>query len=211
MSTLMAPFVADVLHGDARAYGLILSAQAIGGIAGGVLTTLFGHRFDPRALLGWGTVAFGVIDLTMFLYPLIDRVLWPAPVLMVIVGLPGALLMAGQMTLFQTATGDAHRGRVFGALVAVDGVAMLAGTIAAGALAERVGIVPVIAAQGVGPILAGVLILIALPGNVVGPWQHRRRAFLSGSSLRSDLVDRAARRSRVRAPRRDSRVVAGDR
>jgi MFS family permease len=170
MSTLMAPFVANVLHGDARAYGLIVSAQAIGGIAGGVLTTLFGHRFSPRALLGWGAVAFGMIDLTLFLYPLVSRVLWPAPVLMVIVGLPSALLIAGLMTLFQTATDDAHRGRVFGAAVAVDATAMLAGTIAAGALAERVGIVPVIAAQGVGPILAGVLVLVALPGN-----RRRRR------------------------------------
>lgn len=163
MSTLMAPFVADVLHGDARAYGLILSAQAIGGIAGGALTTWYGHRFDPRALLGWGTVAFGVIDLAMFLYPLVHRVLWPAPVLMVIVGLPSALLIAGLLTLFQTATDDAHRGRVFGAIVAVDAASMLAGTIAAGALAERIGIVPVIAAQGVGPILAGLLVLVALP------------------------------------------------
>ena len=164
---------------------------------------MFGHRFNPRSLLGWGTVAFGAIDLAMFLYPLAHRVLWPAPVLMVIVGLPGALLVAGQMTLFQTATDDAHRGRVFGALVAVDGVAMLAGTVAAGALAGRLGIVPVIAVQGVGPILAGILILVALPKNV-------RRAFLRESRPRPDLDHRAGRRSRVPAPGRSPRVVARD-
>jgi Na+/melibiose symporter-like transporter len=162
IGTLMAPFVRDVLGGSARAFGLLMAAQAIGGIAGGVLVTLIGHRFAPRAMFGWGAVGFGALDLVLFLYPLFTRVLWPAVALIALVGLPVAFLVAGAMTVFQNATDDRHRGRVFGATVAVDGAAMLLGTIAAGTLGEWIGILPVIAAQGAAYCLAGVLVLVVL-------------------------------------------------
>ena len=166
MSTLMAPFVHDVLHGSAQTYGAITSAQAIGGISGGLLTTIFGHRFAPRRLLGYGAVAFGALDLAFFLYPLLTRSPWPALILMAVVGLPGALTIAGLMTIFQTATGDSYRGRVFGALVALESVAMLAATVAAGTLGNRLGIVPVIAFQGAGYCAAGMLVLALLPRDL---------------------------------------------
>jgi Na+/melibiose symporter-like transporter len=163
IGTLMAPFIRDVLGGSARAYGVVMAAQAIGGIAGGLLVTLIGHRFAPRAMFGWGAAAFGVLDVVLFLYPLVARVLWPAIVLMVLIGVPVAFMVAGAMTVFQRATDDRHRGRVYGATVAVDGAAMLLGTIAAGTLGERIGILPVITAQGVGYAAAGIMVLLALP------------------------------------------------
>jgi Na+/melibiose symporter-like transporter len=165
MGTLMAPFVRDVLHGDAAAYGLILSVQAAGGIVGGLVVASFAKRFQPRHLLGVGALAFGVIDFALFLYPLLTRPLWPAFVLMVVAGLPGALVLAGLVTVFQTATGDAHRGRVFGLANALEGAAMLAGALAAGALGDRLGIIPVIAVQGFGYCLAGALMLLRLPSR----------------------------------------------
>jgi len=163
MGTLMAPFVRDVLGGDARTYGVIVAAQAVGGIAGGVLVTLIGHRCSPRAMFGWGATVFGALDLVLFLYPLLARSPWPAVGLMVVIGVPAGFLIAGAMTVFQRATDDRHRGRVYGATVVVDGAAMLLGTIAAGTLAERLGILPVITAQGVLYAGAGVLILLTLP------------------------------------------------
>ncbi|GAA1654640.1 MFS transporter [Actinoplanes couchii] len=163
MSTLMAPFVHDVLHGSARTYGTIMAAQAVGGITGGLITTMFGHRFPPRLLLGGGTVAFGLVDLALFLYPLVSPSPWPAVVLMVVAGLPGALMIAGLMTVFQTATDDSHRGRVFGTLLTLDSLAMLAGTAVAGTLGDRLGIVPVITIQGIGLCTAGLMVLLLLP------------------------------------------------
>ncbi|MFK3979941.1 MFS transporter [Micromonospora sp. NPDC050397] len=162
MGTLIAPFVRDVLGGDARAFGLIMAAQAVGGLVGGLVATLVAHRFAPRAMFGWGAVIFGALDLVLFLYPLVTDVLWPAPVLIAVVGLPVAFLTAGGMTIFQNATHDDHRGRVFGATAAAGGAAMLIGTLAAGVLAERVGIVPVIATQGAAYCLAGLVVLVAL-------------------------------------------------
>jgi Na+/melibiose symporter-like transporter len=163
MGTLMAPFIRDVLGGDARAYGIVMAAQAVGGIGGGLLVTMTGHRFSPRAMFGWGATIFGALDVALFVYPLGTRVLWPAITIMVLVGVPVAFLATGAMTVFQQATDDRHRGRVYGATVAVDGAAMLLGTIAAGALGERVGILPVITAQGVVYAAAGVMVLLALP------------------------------------------------
>ncbi|NYF54961.1 MFS transporter [Micromonospora purpureochromogenes] len=163
MGTLMAPFVRDVLGGDARVFGVIMAAQAVGGIVGGLTATLIGHHFAPRAMFGWGTLVFGALDLVLFLYPLAAHALWPAPVLIALVGLPAAFLTAGGMTVFQNATADNHRGRVFGAMAAVNGAAMLLGTIGAGTLGERIGILPVLATQGAAYCLAGVVVLLALP------------------------------------------------
>lgn len=162
MSTLFAPFVRSVLHGSGPDYGVIMAAQAVGGIGGGLIAAAAGSRFRPARLFGAGAVAFGAVDLALFLYPLAHVAVWPAIVLMIVVGVPGALLLAGAMTLLQTATADSHRGRVFGALSAVEGVAVVAGTIAAGFLGQSAGIIPVLAAQGGGYVLGGIAVLLAL-------------------------------------------------
>ncbi len=154
---LFAPFVRSELHGTGTDYGVINSMQAVGGIAGALAVTALGSRLDPEALIGPAALAFGVIDLAMFLYPLIAHTVWPAEVLMVIVGVPGAFIVACLMTLLQQHTTDEHRGRVFGALGAVEGAAVVLGTAAAGVLAQSVGIVPVLVTQGVGYVIAALV------------------------------------------------------
>ena len=79
--------------------------------------------------------------------------------------MPGALTVAGMVTVFQTATDDAYRGRVYGSIMALRSGAMLAGIGLAGALPAHIGIVPVIAIQGVGYLSAGVLVLVLLSGR----------------------------------------------
>jgi Na+/melibiose symporter-like transporter len=162
MSTLFAPFVRHVLHGSSQAYGIVAAVQAVGGLLGGLLAASVGHRVSPAKLLGWGAVAFGTVDLAIFLYPLGYVAVWPAAVGMIVVGLPGALSLAGAITLFQRNTEDAYRGRVFGALNAVEGIAILAGTAGAGLLGQAIGIVPVLAVQGGGYVVAGLAMLVAL-------------------------------------------------
>jgi hypothetical protein len=84
---------------------------------------------------------------------------------MIVVGLPGALTLAGAMTLVQRATTGGTRGRVFGAFGAVEGFAVVAGSITAGFLGQTVGIIPVLAAQGAGYVLAGLAVIVALRGQ----------------------------------------------
>jgi Na+/melibiose symporter-like transporter len=170
MGTLFAPFVRSVLHGTGPDYGFIMSAQAVGGIGGGLIAAALGRRARPALLFGWGAVAFGAVDLVLFLYPLGYVAVWPALVCMVVVGVPGALTLAGCFTLLQRATADSHRGRVFGALGAVEGAATVAGTVTAGFLGQAVGIIPVLAAQGAGYLIAGVAVVLLLrPGTAGRP------------------------------------------
>jgi Na+/melibiose symporter-like transporter len=162
MSTLFAPFVAAELGGDETAYGLITSSQAVGGIVGGLVAAALGSRFSAAKMWGFGSLAFGLIDLALFLYPLFWDGLTPAYVCMVAVGLPGAFLIAGSMTVIQRLTDDASRGRVFGALFAAEGVALLIGIAAAGVLGDAVGIIPVLVCQGLGFFVGGLVVLSRL-------------------------------------------------
>ena len=166
MGTLFAPFVRDVLHGSGQVYGVITGVQAVGGIVGGVVAAGIGHRWSPTVLFGVGAVLFGCVDLAIFLYPLAYDGVWPAVVGMLLVGVPGAVTMAGYMTLFQRHTADAERGRVFSLLGLGRAAAVLVGTTTAGFLGETVGIVPILALQGVGYVLAGAMVLVALRGYV---------------------------------------------
>ncbi|MEV6413378.1 MFS transporter [Kribbella sp. NPDC051718] len=162
MSTLFAPFVSAELGGDGTAYGLITSSQAVGGIAGGLIAAAVGSRFSAAKLWGFEAVAFGLIDLALFLYPLFWKGLAPAFVCMVAVGVPGAFMIAGLMTVIQRLTDDASRGRVFGALFATEGLAVLVGIVAAGALGDVVGIIPMLVVQGLGFSVGGVVVLSRL-------------------------------------------------
>lgn len=168
MGTLFAPFVRSVLHGSGPDYGFVVSAQAVGGIAGGLIAAALGSRARPALLFGWGAVAFGLVDLVLFLYPLAYVAIWPAVVCMVVVGVPGALMVAGGFTLLQRSAADSHRGRVFGALGAVEGAATVAGTVAAGFLGQSAGIIPVLAAQGTGYVIAGLAVVVALRPQHLG-------------------------------------------
>jgi Na+/melibiose symporter-like transporter len=162
MSTLFAPFVRSVLHGGSGAYGMVVAVQAIGGLIGGLCAVSLAQRVSAARMAGIGAVLFGLVDLAIFLYPLWHVAVWPAAMGMIIVGLPGAVTIAGLMTLFQRNTADSHRGRVFGALGAAEGLAVLLGTLAAGWLGEAIGIVPILAVQGAGYVVAGFAVLVLM-------------------------------------------------
>jgi MFS family permease len=169
METLFAPFVEHVLHGSSQEYGLVVAAQAIGGIAGGMVAASFGHRVRAARLLSYGAIVFGLVDLAIFLYPLGYVAVWPAAVGMVVVGLPGALCLAGLITLFQQSSEDSYRGRVFGAISALEGVTILAGTLGAGFLSHFVGIIAVLAIQGGGYVAGGIAMLAWLKDSADAP------------------------------------------
>jgi predicted MFS family arabinose efflux permease len=162
MGTLFAPYVRHVLDGSAQWYGVISGVQAIGGLAGGVLVASVAARWSPVLMLGLGAVLFGLVDLAIFLYPLLLVTPWPAAVGMVLVGLPGAVVVAGFQTLLQRNTFDAERGRVFALRGLAVSVSVVVGSLLAGFLGGAVGIMPVLAFQGVGYVVAGLLMLVTL-------------------------------------------------
>jgi MFS family permease len=162
MGTLFAPYVRHVLHGSGQVYGVITGVQAIGGIAGGFLVAVMGDRWSPVTMVWAGFIIFGLVDLAIFLYPLLWVNPWPAAAGMVLVGLPGAVSVAGVMTLFQRNTTDERRGRVFSLVALTEAVSVIAGSTIAGFLGGRTGIMPVLAVQGLGYVVAGLLVLARL-------------------------------------------------
>jgi Na+/melibiose symporter-like transporter len=169
MGALFAPYVRSVLHGGPQLLGALSSVQAIGGLAGGVVVATVGSGWSPVRMLGVGAVLFGLVDLGIFVYPLVVVSPWPAIAGMVLVGTPGAALTAGMMTLYQRSTVDERRGRVLGLAFFAQSLAMVVGTTGAGFLGAVVGIVPVLAFQGVGYVVAGVLVLTTLRSDVASP------------------------------------------
>ena len=158
VSTLMVPFVKVMLGGGGLELGLIMSAQAIGGIAGGLLLTNFADRFPMLKLLGWGALLGGVMDGLLLNYPLFYPVLWPSLIIIAVAGVPFAMFGTAQMTLLQTEAEPKVRGRVFSAYFAVFGAAQLVGMLGSGVLGDNLGVM-LINTQTVGYLLAGVIVL----------------------------------------------------
>ena len=157
-ATLFVPWTTDALNSDATGYGLLLSTQAIGGLAGAIVIGRLGSRLDPLRLVILGSLVFGLIDLGLFTYPAIYPYIGPALVVMVVVGVPGAAMMAGIATLEQTLASDSHRGRVIGALGAVGAAGSLVGAIAAGFLGQAVPVVLLLVVQGSGYVIASLTV-----------------------------------------------------
>ena len=147
-SALFVVWVVGPLHSDSTGWGLVLSTQAIGGLAGALVIARLGTRLRALPLLIGGALAFGAIDLVLFTYPVLYPHIGPALVMLVIVGVPGAAMGAAITTLQQSNTDDSHRGRVAGAIGAVAGLGALVGAVAAGVLGEFVPVILLLVVQG---------------------------------------------------------------
>jgi MFS family permease len=160
MGTLFTPYVKDILEGNAATLGTINSAQAVGGILGGFVAAAAGRRWSARALFGWGAVVFGLIDLAIFVYPVVYVAAWPAVLGMALVGFPGAVCIAARTTLLQDHSTDEQRGRIFALIFGVTALSLTVGAVTAGFLGESLGIIQVLALQGGGYVAAGSMVLV---------------------------------------------------
>ncbi len=158
ISALMVPFVEVMLGGGGLELGLIMSAQAVGGIAAGLLLTNFADRIPMLRLLRWGALLSGITVGLLLNYPLVYPAFWPSLILIAVAGLPFAMFSTAQMTLLQTEAEPQMRGRVFSAYFAVFGAAQLIGMLGSGVFGDRVGVM-LINTQTVGYLLAGMIVL----------------------------------------------------
>jgi MFS family permease len=79
---------------------------------------------------------------------------------MVIVGVPGAGMMAAINTLQQQLAADSHRGRVFGAVGALGSLGSLVGALSAGFLGEFLPVVLLLVVQGSGYVIGGTVVAL---------------------------------------------------
>lgn len=156
-------FVYRVLHGGALQIGQLMSAQAVGGLFGGVVVGWLGKRIMSRWAIGLFEVAFGVTDLIIFNSPVFFPFFWFTVGLFVTAGLMGIGPSTGAQSLMQATSPDAYRGRIFGVLGATMGLFAFIGTIIAGFLTDHLGLITILNIQAAGYIVAGLLIIALLP------------------------------------------------
>ncbi len=143
-----APLVVDVLRGGAGGAGLLMSAQAVSGLAAGALIAGIATRRSPRILFGVGLIGLGFSDFGLAnaanLAPPGAVALGVAMIFMFAAGFPAVAMQAAGNGLLQGHATDAYRGRVFGAFGATLSVAVLIGLGIGGPAIDAIGVVPVV-------------------------------------------------------------------
>lgn len=140
--TLMAAFSLLVLYSrerlglDEYGYGLLLTASAVGSLAGAALAPRFQARFADATLLRAGLIIETLTHVGLAL----ATTVWVAGPVLVAFGVHGSILGAVSVTLRQRAVPDVLRGRVWSVymLLVVGGSAI--GALAGGPIARWLGI-----------------------------------------------------------------------
>lgn len=163
----LSPLVLDVLGGTPSQVGWMGTAQAVGGLTAGLIVVRIGHRMSRRLLLGGGMAGIGLADLSAANARLVAAAGTPAVGVamgcMAFAGLPAVASGTGRQSIVQEQASDAYRGRVFGALVSVRGIAMMVGFAAGGFLGDSLGLVAVLSAAASLRIAGGIAVLILMP------------------------------------------------
>jgi MFS family permease len=162
VDVLIAPFVKQVLHGDALFLGGMGTVQGIGGILGGLAVQKIKTRIAPRRLIIVGATLVGLVILAQINSRNLSLILMLAAA----GGVPLMAFNVSQTTLLQTSVNDAYRGRLLGAYGASGAGLALAGTTLATLLGDRLGIVPLLNVSGALWVGAAALALALLPKHV---------------------------------------------
>ena len=138
IEVLLAPYVERILHGTPQVLGWLMSAQAVGGILSALLIPRLSKIIRPGRLMGICGLTFSTVIVVIATIPLIPVIL----PLIVIAGAGAIGFFIPMITLLQTTVDNAYQGRIFGALNAIQAIAMLIGMGTASGLGDRIGIVP---------------------------------------------------------------------
>ena len=157
--TLMPIFAAEVFRGGADTLGVLIGAAGAGGIAA---MLVLASRKDVRGLTAWiaGSALAAGVALAVFSYST-----WfvLSLAMISIVGFAALTVAMGVSTIIQTIVEDRMRGRVMG-LFTVSFMGMFPlGSLAAGAVADRIGPQHTLAAGGVACVLAALWLWRRLP------------------------------------------------
>ncbi|MCP5532668.1 MAG: MFS transporter [Akkermansiaceae bacterium] len=109
-AVLMPVFAKDILHGDAKAFGILMSFNGGGALVGGVTLASVGKRFERRSILYTGL--FGCcVFLSAFA---LSRIFWLSCALLLCAGFFMILFLATANTATQLRSPDELRGRIMG-------------------------------------------------------------------------------------------------
>jgi MFS family permease len=133
-AVLMPAFATDVLHVGEGGYGVLLSANGLGALAGALTVAAYGHRL-PRRLLVFG--GLGIFSAMLLLLALTSNY-YLALVWLALAGWGMLLYFSTTNTLIQTSVADNMRGRVMGIWALIFGGMLPVGSLEAGTLSQWV-------------------------------------------------------------------------
>src|SRR5215208_716543 len=137
-------FIRKNLGGGALEFGWLTSAQAVGGLIGGLLIGWIGHRILPNRLTGM-RVFNGFLILIMVSLSSLPVALGA----LLLAGIPLVCASVGLDTLLQRHVADRYRGRVFGALWTTISIFILFGQGMSSLLGDRLGPVLLLSVKAV--------------------------------------------------------------
>jgi predicted MFS family arabinose efflux permease len=154
--TFMPKFSAEVMGFDAAGLGLLLAAPGAGSMVASLVIASLGDLKGKGRLMVRAAVAAGIC---LFLFSQ-TRTLWPAMAALAILGAASNANMITNNTLLQTGADIAYRGRVMSVYMSIWGLTSV-GTMPAGAIADNIGVAPVLAGQGVLVVLGFLALAVA--------------------------------------------------
>lgn len=133
-TVLLPIFAVEVLNGDARTLGFLMSATGIGALSGALYLAA---RESVRGLSKVVSICATLFGASLVVFGL-SRVLWLSLISLVTAGFGMMVLMAASNTFLQTVADDDKRGRIVSLYtMAYIGTAPF-GSLIAGALAQRI-------------------------------------------------------------------------
>ena len=131
--TMLPYWIHHVLAAGAVSYGLVDASWAAGLVAGSLLAGRFGRWPLRRSML----LMFSVMSLLMLVFPFASSTVLAGAILLV-AGVANAIGNALTFTMLQSMTPEELRGRVFGIVFTLFGLANPLGSLAAGLALHRV-------------------------------------------------------------------------
>lgn len=158
-AVLMPVFARSILHGGARALGLLMGASGLGAL-GGALS--LASRTGVRGLGRWVAISAATFGVGLVAFSF-SRTVWLSALLLIPVGASMMVQMASSNTLLQAMVPDRLRGRVMAVYsMMFMGMAPF-GALFAGAVAERIGAPRMVAIGGVICVVAASIFAQRIP------------------------------------------------
>ncbi|MGW4522022.1 MFS transporter [Amycolatopsis sp. NPDC004378] len=157
---LFVVYVLDVLGGSEADAGLLRGVQAIGGLAAGFALATVARRVAPAALLGWGSVALGVLSAVIWNLAFVTTSLGLYVGLFVLAGAPGVVVGAGVLSEIQSAVAPERAGRVLSTTFAAIATFTTVGALLAGTLVATTGPAVLLNVQAGVYVFAGAVALV---------------------------------------------------
>lgn len=142
LNAIAVPFAQDILGVSAAAYGLLLSAEGVGGVLAGVLIPVIARRMPPRRLIAVGLAVDAVCIASLVWL----RSPWLIAVPLTVAGFSTVVALASVQTLVHRTVPDGKLGRVGGITAPVIGTGSIAAILAATAAADAFGVLAVLGA-----------------------------------------------------------------